>query len=641
MSKQRDNLVRSDCPLPQGASVVAYCRDSGNDDQDRSVGQQREAIVEYCRTHGLMLEQVYFDLAHTGSNAEARDGLNTMLHDLRARFKPVRDRFKREKAAAEKPFGLIFWKSNRLGRDSVETTHIKADVRMRGLTLISLVTSGETGNPLIDGVLEAFQQYQDQQAVDEISDNTRRGLAQLVRMRDTDPMFRSHNPRWPTMDGRYLAIKPGVVPVGFRAERIVIGANRRGETREVQRIVPDPDVMPRVILAWSMRLRGATINEIHNATRLHNRPTGYGWMFANRIYTGVLEYGGQTIENFVEPIITVADFETEQARRVERGTAWKNALGSKHHPRSVSSRHILSGLVKCGANEGEENEHPMHAETAAATAKRKSWDYYTCTRRRNTKGQACSLPYASARGLEALVLDHLINEVLTVEALRPLAKSIAIADVKSAEESRTKMAVVSRRLGDIDRAIERLLDNIETSGGNESLNTRLRKRESERLVAAQEVGVLRENIARAETVKLPTDAQLEDWILSMRAALQSNDVTLVRDALSMLVQKVVVTGKQTAVIHCMPLLSDDVSRVQPMTPTGASINTRYALISKPLKWWRQPPHRIWTDAEIERRREAKAMRSEGYTYAKIARQCEVSIETARMWVNQDLPSKSA
>ena len=55
------HLVRQDCPVPPNTHVVAYCRDSGGDEQDRSVQQQVQTVNEYCQHHGLILEQVYSD----------------------------------------------------------------------------------------------------------------------------------------------------------------------------------------------------------------------------------------------------------------------------------------------------------------------------------------------------------------------------------------------------------------------------------------------------------------------------------------------------------------------------------------------------------------------------------------------------
>jgi len=34
------HLVRADCPLPPGARAVIYCRDSGGEEQDRSVSHR-------------------------------------------------------------------------------------------------------------------------------------------------------------------------------------------------------------------------------------------------------------------------------------------------------------------------------------------------------------------------------------------------------------------------------------------------------------------------------------------------------------------------------------------------------------------------------------------------------------------------
>jgi len=48
------HLIRQDCPLPPGTHVVAYCRDSGGDEQDRSVAQQIDVAREYCQHDNLV-----------------------------------------------------------------------------------------------------------------------------------------------------------------------------------------------------------------------------------------------------------------------------------------------------------------------------------------------------------------------------------------------------------------------------------------------------------------------------------------------------------------------------------------------------------------------------------------------------------
>ncbi len=192
-----------------------------------------------------------------------------MLLDLRQRFKRINDRYKRDRIARERPYGVIFWKSNRLGRDSIESTNIKTDLRLRGLSIVERITSANMGNAAMDALIEAFQQWQDEMLLDEISNNAKRGMAELVTMRDTDPGFRALTPDWePT--GSYLGLMPGTLPMGFKGERIVIGARDRvhkrsgGEKHTAQRMVPNHEdqIWERCRLAWGVRRDGAGIKAI-------------------------------------------------------------------------------------------------------------------------------------------------------------------------------------------------------------------------------------------------------------------------------------------------------------------------------------------------------------------------------------------
>jgi hypothetical protein len=64
------HLIRQDCPLPPGTHVVVYCRDSGGDEQDRSVAQQIDIAREYCQHHNLVLDKLYVDKSKLSSNTE-------------------------------------------------------------------------------------------------------------------------------------------------------------------------------------------------------------------------------------------------------------------------------------------------------------------------------------------------------------------------------------------------------------------------------------------------------------------------------------------------------------------------------------------------------------------------------------------
>jgi hypothetical protein len=165
---------------------------------------------------------------------------------------------------------------------------------MRGLTVTSLADDILTGHEALDPVLEELLAFKRQMDLEVIGKEARRGLHAIVQLRDDDPAFLAHNPGWePT--GRYLGIFPGrVIPAGFKAERLTVGVRRDGQLRTLQSIVPDPETWERARLAWRMRVVDrASCRQIHEAARLYKKPHSYSNLFRNRLYTGVLEFGGE------------------------------------------------------------------------------------------------------------------------------------------------------------------------------------------------------------------------------------------------------------------------------------------------------------------------------------------------------------
>ncbi len=570
------HLIRQDCPLPPGTHVIAYCRDSGGEEQDRSVQQQIQTVREYCTQFGLVLERVYADEARSGSGTEKRDQLQIMLSDIARRFRQIRNLEKRRDYMEQNPFAVVVWKSNRLGRDSVETTYIKADMRIRGITIINLIPSIETGDAKIDALFEVVQQYQDEKALEEISDNSRRGLAELVSLRDNDPSFRLHNPDWPTHDGRYLSIIPGTLPTGFKSERILIGVRNRkgrkqgGEKHYVQRMIPNHDnnIWERCYLAWKMRVEGVGIKKILEATRLFSSISGYDHFFENRIYTGDLDYGGKLYENFVEPLIPKEWFEAEQRRRAQRAAKLKQRKSDPMlEPRRVTSRHLLTGLVFCGAVEGE--EHPMQADTVPEReGKRSRWDFYICSHKKNKRGTTCNSPRVGTAALDQAVIENLMTQILTLENLRPVADALAVSLAERNDDVSERIVAVQGRLDELQKSIRQLVDAIEKMGFSTSLQARLQEREQEERELIAEMVNLEDLIIRPKDIQKVSDQQLSEWIESIRTALTGTDRTVAQQAIRQFVAKIVVNQETKAgtLYYTFPL--SDLSRNSTLAPTG-------------------------------------------------------------------------
>lgn len=567
------HLIRQDCSLPPGTHVVGYCRDSGGEEQDRSVAQQAETIREYCAHHHLVLDKLYLDEARKSSNTDKREGLQEMLFDLRARFKRINDRYRREKATVENPFGVIFWKSNRLGRDSIEAMNIKTDLRLRGITIIDLVTSANTGNPGIDALIEAFQSYQDEQLLNEISENVKRGQAQLVATRDTDPEFLRYNLGWKSTGG-YLGVVPGPAPMGFKKEPVQIGVYKRrkggtgGEPRIVGRLVPDPETWDRCRLAWEMRHQGMTLGKIHEATRLYKTKNNYATFFGNRIYTGDLEFGGRVYENFVPAMIPRDWFEEEQRHKAERTKKYNGQkVKPEYEPRRVGAEYLLSGLVFCGAVDGE--EHPMHIGSIPATpGKRGRYVYFMCSVMNNTRGQDCQASRISLKVVEKAVIDNLLDHIITLDNLQPMADELARRLNERTRDADIRIDAVQAKLDDVRQSMDNLLDTIEKMGYAPHLRDRYEERQREETALVTELTTLEALRIQPKQVKYVSEEMLRGWIEHTREVLQGGDRELARQAIRQFVAKIVIKNGTGMLYYTFPL------EANLYTPSGQSVDLR-------------------------------------------------------------------
>lgn len=582
------HLVRQDCPVPAGTHVVVYCRDSGGEEQDRSVQQQMDVAREYCDHHNLVLEQTYVDEAKLSSNTDKRNALQEMLLDLRRRFKQINDRYKRQKATVEKPFGVIFWKSNRLGRDSIEATNIKTDLRLRGITLIDLMTSANTGNSAADALIEAFQQWKDEQDLDEISENARRGLADLVSTRDDDPEFLKYNPDW-EVTGNYLGIRPGGIPRGFKGERVQIGVYSRkhgrksSESRIVQRLVPDPDYWERCLMAWRMRHEGASYNEVHRATRLYKNANGYDTFFSNPIYTGDIVYGGKLYKNFVPAMIPHEWFEAEQKRQAENAKKHNGKkVERKVEPRRVGANHLLSGLVVCGHIDGE--EHPMNVETIPAKkGKRGRYSFFICNTMKNSRGDACQAKRVGTKSLDQTVIDNLLAHVLTVENLQPLAQEIIKSLEERTSDAGIRISALEDKLAEVQSQLENLMDALENMGYAKHLQQRYntRRREEEELL--NEIRILQKlQVEPLDMAQISTEA-LESWIEHIRHAFEAEDKTLARRIIQQFVAKIVIKEGTGTLYYTFPF-PPDTSSDEVYMPSLRDLDLERAISNNPIHY---------------------------------------------------------
>jgi hypothetical protein len=150
--------------------------------------------------------------------------------------------------------------------------------------------------------------------------------------------------------------------------------HRDGSAHIATRLIPDEGSAPLVTRAFHMRAELHSHISIHKATALHKSQISYGKMLRNAIYIGRFEYGELAVDDYCSPLIDRATWDAVQLIEAANATRlnW-------HHPRSVSSRYLLSGLVRCGLCGGNVTGKTEY-----------QWQYYHC--KRYPLGDCTNLP---------------------------------------------------------------------------------------------------------------------------------------------------------------------------------------------------------------------------------------------------------
>ncbi len=476
-----------DSPFPPGAHVAAYLRDSGGEEQELSVTQQEQAIRDWCSQHGLILTRVFKDEAAPGSSVVGRAAFQELMTYFRG---------------GAKESGLIIWKYSRFARDVDDAQFYKADLRRRGYVIHSLndnIPNGPEGR-----FFEAAIDWMNARFLEDLSTDVKRGLRHIVE--------------------QYGCV-PGTPPRGFKREPVAIGLRRDGTPHIAHKWVPDPEIAPLIRRAFEMRAAGATMKQIHAELHLYNSLNSYTTFFRNKLYTGVLEYGGKTYENYCDPIVDKTTFERVQeimrqhARRV-----------SSLHPRRQNSSFLLSGLLycaKCGA--------PMSGHKS----KQRNGTYYRryeCTR--SARHAGCDAKRIPAKRLEDAVIAEVMEYILDPETVRA---AVELAK-KNRDERRHEMQALrkslKKQLAALRRQIHNLVNAIAKSGHSRALLEKLQRMETEEGEIMARLQTLQTAFPPIPSADLTDFERLGEFSRRLRERLPQADTIAKRNILRGFVHKI-------------------------------------------------------------------------------------------------------
>jgi site-specific DNA recombinase len=479
--------------LPPSSIVDSYRRDSGGSRQEQSTDQQLTQIQEYCAKHGLIMRHNFVDEAKSGGSTLARDDFNRMIDTYRV--------------TEQRPAGLLLWNYARFARDFDNAVYYKALLRTYHITVHSLndpIPEGDYGR-----IVELFIDLSNEEKRRQTSADARRGLRELVQ--------------------KYGCV-PGVPPMGFKREPVTIGQHRDNSPRIAHRWVPDPDLIPRIQQAFTMRAAGQTLAQIQKETRLYGALNSFRTFFINRIYIGILDFGDDlSIENYCPPIVDLATWDAVQMM-LSLHSQHKHVSTSEHHPRRQVATYLLSGLVRCAR---------CNSPLYGMSSKQRAGGYYyryACTRAKRRRD--CDLQPIPARAFEQQVLEKLR---LFVQHPNNLADLLEL-DRKQSEGLISKNNTIARdlqkQITTVRRSISNMTSAIAESGHSKAMLTKLRALESEETELHSRLLQIKTQIPAP--VRPLTHEEITAMAKNLHQRLSSTDPAIVRSALLATIHSVVI-----------------------------------------------------------------------------------------------------
>jgi hypothetical protein len=291
----------------------------------------------------------------------------------------------------------------------------------------------------------------------------------------------------------------------------------------------------------------ASYRVIHEATGLYKRHYSYSKFFQNRLYTGILEFGGEVYgksgDEFVPPLIPVEWYETEKERRERK--AKRRQKGGKSQgepdPRHVSNGRLLSGLLYCKECGSKLWSNAIPEGVISTTGRRRDrWPFYLCSK---AKHGECSAGKIHADTLERRVLQRLKADVLSLPNLRAHADKLLVDLSTHRQDSHKRLNALEEQIAGARQRAENLAVALAQRPTSTTLLRHLDETESLQKRLEREIAMRQTEHTYWDNFALG-DKELARLISQMHANLESGDPNQARAALSVLISRIeVAPGK--------------------------------------------------------------------------------------------------
>jgi site-specific DNA recombinase len=423
--------------------AVIYARFSSDLQDGRSIADQVKLCREYAERQAHVVTMIYEDAAASGASVHGRPGIKLLLAD-----------------AERGDFDLLLTESmSRVGRDEEDRANIRKRLKFAGV-LIATPSDGIIV-PLVDGIRAVI----DSQQLEDLKHHTRRGMRGRVREgRSAGGRSYGYDVLPPEPDGRG----------GFKRGGRKINEAEAAIVRRIFVEYVEGLATPRMI-AKGLNADGVKPprGRAWNASTINgNNKRGNG-ILLNQLYAGRITWNKVTMpknpgtgKRVIRPnskdawviqhvpelaIVPLELFEAAQRRKTQRSVG--------HPSEQRRPRRLLSGLLRCPDCGGG---------ISAFGSDRKGRRRARCST--HTESGSCSnnrTYYIDV--IEQAVLSGLRSELRAPAVLAEYVKAYHEERARLAANSTAQRSTLSRRIDEIVRETQRLVDAIAKGHGDPAI----------------------------------------------------------------------------------------------------------------------------------------------------------------------------
>lgn len=428
-----------------GTRVALYLRVSSKsqvetdyDPEGLSVPAQRSICESKAAREGLTIVDEYVELGKSGTNVQGRPAFQDMM--------------KRISSQRDVDYVMVYQLS-RLNRNRVDDALVMLQMDAAGVQLISATENidDSPAGQMTRGILAAINQYRSASEGQDIA----RKLEHKAKLGGTI----------------------GRAPLGY------LNVKEDFEGRMVSAVTPDPERAGLIQQGFELYASGdfsleklaQTMNDRGLTTRSTRRHPNartvsvnkWHTMLADPYYMGLVRYKGELFPGRHEAIVSPELFAVVQEILKERSAPTR---------RDRTHFHYLKKLVYCDRCEHAGRRSPL--VFTQANAKGNQYAYFFCT---NRKSGTCDLPYLPAELVEDYLVRHYGTLYLPEDFVTCIVDNVhdAVADEQST--LRELHAVLKKKLADLDKREERLIDLAEEGLPQHKIRERLNKINEDRV----------------------------------------------------------------------------------------------------------------------------------------------------------------